>query len=179
MSQTKAIEFFQKARLTYSKHCRSQPSQVEPSDSTNVKSDQLFPIENQGNPIQDQGPQKLALLDGEDVPLLGLPSVGSGDMNVDGPSPIDWVENFGAKLWRLTTWDPTKQSRPKCALREIMYGGPNMLLDMFPFCCERAAQYQPDWRFVGDEQQRRESFKGRRVGCEECKFSSSYSHHDP
>lgn len=170
---------FQKARLTYSKHYRSQPSQIQPSDSTDIKSDQLFPIENQGNPIQDQGPQKLALLDGDDIPFIHLPSMGSGDMNVGGPSMIDLVEQNAAKLWHLLQWDPTKQSRPKCAFREIKFGGPDVLLDMTPFCCEREARYRPNWHFVGDEQERRESFRGRMVGCEECKFSPSYSHHDP
>lgn len=164
------------------KHYRSQPSQLEPSVGTVVEPDQLAPKENQGNPIQSEGSQNLALLFEDSNGIPWIPKVGeNGDMNygLDFPSVTEWIQNYYKKdLWRRSGWDPEKQTKPKCAFRKTVYGGPNMFLEMFPFCCEKEATYRQDSRFVGDEAQRRDSLRGRWLGCEECRFSSSYLPHE-
>ena len=169
----KVVESFQRSRLTYSKHYSSQPSPHMPSVSGDDETDQSFPIEDSGNAIQHKDSQKLALLDGEGDSIIPikLPSSlgGSGEMDYGDPSVLDFIKQFSSQPWR-SWFDPKKQTKPKCMPRAIRYGGPNMLFDMFPFCCEKAATYKPNWRFDGDEEQRRESFKRRQVNCDECKF---------
>lgn len=168
----KVVESFQRSCLTYSKHYSSQPSPNMPSVSRDDETDQSFPIEDSGNAIQHKDSQKLALLDREDdsiipfkLPWLG----GSGEMDYGDLSVLEYIKQFSSQPWR-SSFDPKKQTKPECTPRAITYGGPNMLFDMFPFCCEKAATYRLDWRFDGDEEQRRESFKGRQVNCEKCKF---------
>lgn len=152
----------------------SQSPQVEPDISSN---DQPFPVENQGNPIQHDDAQNVALLgDGENV-IPSLPWLGgSGDMNYGGPNPIEMLEQFVDKV-RGSFFDPNKQTKPECAKRAIPYGrDPNNLLDMFPFCCEKAFKYTggPRRGFKGDPEQRRLSILGRRVGCSSCQYLSFF-----
>ncbi|MCJ1425339.1 hypothetical protein MMC29_003227 [Sticta canariensis] len=140
-----------------------QPPQLEPGiTSTNVKNDQLSSLENQGNLLQYDGSQKLALLPGDTdgLPIIGPLMGGPGEINI-GPNPIQQLmDNFLGP-----SFNPKTQPEPKCKDRVLRYGGPSLLLEMFAFCCKGPAHYTSRTIATGTEAQRRASVGQRRKDC--------------
>lgn len=176
------MDFSQKSRLTCTNLLDPQPLGSAPDiHSTDVKTSLVSSPEYQGNLLQQNDPQTLAL-DGDGTNVVPfLPKGGSGEMNY-GTNPIDQIQQGVQNIEdSFQGWlDDSKwknQKEPQCADREIPFK-PGKKLQMWAFCCQKAATYRPSpLRFQGDEEQRRLSFIGRQVDCDRCTYFSFQFHH--